>query len=736
METVPVVKLAVPNKKCDSYNPFLDDVINPFMNYKPSQKHRKPKIEEKRSYKGCKKLETSESDVHSSTSTIFEEKNPFFIPQTQRQESKSEVVLAAEKCQEDKEDESSTKQSHMKEIIESTSRHNDTLDSLDGLDEVVKELELLALREQELDNEEKKQTCAQSKLKPHPPKRFSSLFKDFDDKIAQEVSSFHTVDAEVDTVTVPLCLSVEIKKRKLFEDRVASVDIPYMDTENIVAEGEIPVSEKHETDTENVLRQVSESVSDTNTERQNENILLLAPDVVITNRGEPTEQNEAVDDAIEYKTIQSLPDMLTHVTESNVLEVNQSLNTSSPINSPDITESYDDKAEENFANISESKTDSASRPAVTSSSQYRYEAPRLRITEPFGENSTEEQVEVASTQIYDSSELQLNNWELPGGDTSHYKMEQQWRFGDRFEQQQLQADIGSRQHIQADMGSRQHIQHTGIQPGEIGDKIGKKLDKKASFFKTLKSRFGFSTKSKKTVEDDDSKGAYHTYHESLDVPFSHFQSSDLPRMTSTPLTRSASTRDSRGVSCNVDRPGTLGIIPGSSDYQKFGGDLPSTASYRTAALKNQHQRWSFAAASSSMYQPNLMLDHILSYNNAMHADKAMHTPTTSYHNTTSYHHTQPYLHTKQYIHTQPYLHTQQYIHTQQYLHTSHPHHNHAIQYPAMTMTDNDFTPPTSVYVLNNHPYGQDSHNVSLPVLDISPIIPPSEGDTKQPTIVG
>ena len=114
-------------------------------------------------------------------------------------------------------------------------------------------------------------------------------------------------------------------------------------------------------------------------------------------------------------------------------------------------------------------------------------------------------------------------------------------------------------------------------------------------------------------------------------------------MTSTPLTRSASTRDSRGVSCNVDRAETR--MSELSDFTKFGGDLP--ASYRTAALKNQHQRWSFAAASPSMYQPNLMLDQILAYNTAMHADIAMHTPPPPYQHTQPYYQPQPYPSTTQ-----------------------------------------------------------------------------------------
>jgi len=701
------------NKEVDTFNPFLDNGVNPFMDYKPSQKHRKVNADKKKddSCKGCKNL--GKKDSNSSTSTIFEEKNPFSI---ENRESVIKSFLSTDKTdvKEIKVNEDYQIQINS-EQQKSVKQHSDALNSLDGLDEVVKELELLALKEQELDEEENKHNMTLYTQKPDPPKRFSSLFTDpnYIVKIP--------IDDNNEKKTVPLCLSVETKKRKLNED-----------TEIIAKKEGRPACVEHECDSGYIVKQVSEYASKINKRPQIEIMPVPAPDVVFTNKEE-----------LENKTVLALPDMLTHVIESDIIDVNESHNTSSQETSVKPG-NYDDTAEESSAEMCESKPDSA-RAAITSSVQYRYEAPRLRITEPFveitkeeGDTKNMESNRNVAPQLCESrnSYLQLNSWELPDRDTS-YMMDQQWGYTgtlehqmqedrdrreqlqadrDRREQwqenkditEQLQADTDRRMEQQADTdrgkqlqggtGSIQQKQHTKTPTGRVVENI----DKKESFFKTLKSRFGFSAKSKKTLQKMNRKcdeGKSDPY-----VPFL-FQSTDLPRMTSTPLTRSASGRDSRGVSCNVERPYNTGRTSDCSDYPKFGGDLP--VSYRTAALKNQHQRWSFAASSTSMYQSNLMLDHLLSYNTALYADMAMYTPPPPYHHNNPFQANQSNFNNPQYIYTQPNLHN-----NQQCIQTSPLAPSHTTPYLSMTMTHT--TPNNSVYVPSKDLYGQTGRNVFVP----------------------
>ena len=711
MEIVSVVSSSVPNGKCDNNNPFLDDVVNPFMDYTAPKISRTAKVGNRSS-----KLNDNLviANVQSSNSRPFEENNPFFVFEAKEKGNKSESELPVERFEEKSSFELKTNQTYH-EIGESTKVNNKTLDSLDGLDEVVKELELLAQMEQDLDNEEK--NYDRTKQKPEPPKRYSSLFKDSDEYSSKDVANIQFVDAEEETNIVPLCLSLETKKRKVDEDRLLKYS-PDSDAENTKGDKGSPDSEECETVKENISKQVSESDDNINNAGLYEDIISKAPDVVnIINRDKLTEETEKMNPQPDNTAMQVLPDMLTHVTESNGLEVNQSLDTSDSLTSSDMQAR---NAEQSLSTSSQSKTDSASTPAVTNSGQYRYEAPKLRIAEPFIENVKEEQLvknirrdQNPSTLSSESSEQAHNRWELPDTDTSHEipKLKLAEPFTENTKEEQEVDNIRGDQNpstsefteqdhnrwelpdadtshemmdqqwifceqIQEDEGRRQI--NNGNKPGVADGNNTKKTNKKDGFFKTLKQRLGFSSKSNKPVEIEKSKIDNENFNKSIGGPF-QFQS-DLPRMTSTPLTRSASTRDSRGVSCNVDGAETVARMSDFPDCTKFGGDLP--ASYRTAALKNQHQRWSFAAASPSMYQPNLMLDQILAYNTAMHADIAMHTPPP------------PYQHTQPYYQPQP--------------------------YPSSTQ----LLPLTRTSDYNAYSMGQDRHSLAMPAQHFSPSITP------------
>jgi len=596
MELVSVHSSSVSNRNCDSSNPFLDDVVNPFVDYKAPKSYKRPIAIQAENKSPCLNKRLEETDAQSSTSTIFEENNPFFVSDAEEPMERLASDLITNKLDEIIPCELNNKEYINEERGDTTTERYNCLDSLDGLDEVVKELELLALMEQEIDDAEKKVKNARKKPKPDPPKRYSSILQESGNLTTEDIyNSIKVVGAE-DSDSVPFCLSVETKRREVDLDRLMD---SFVHTDNEEEDKKSSVNEQK------VDNQVEDSFDKTNNSKQNERIL-KAPDVVITNREELAE-NEEEDVKTGDKAIPCLPDMLTHVTESNVSEVNESPDTSDSVASAAMEAS---SAEHRLSTSSQSRADSASLPGVPHSGHFRYEAPRLRISEPF---STEEQAirgrrfdENQSQQICEAVELEQNRWELPDGDTSQQTMEQQWRYCE-----QVQAGRGSRSASNSEQPDTQDQ---------------KKVNNKRSFFKSLKNRLGFSSKSRKTTKNDKAKTDHINSNESLGPPF-QFQP-DSPRMTSTPLTRSASTRDSRGVSCNVDMTEPLMRISELSDCTKFGGDLPP--SYRTAALKNQHQRWSFAAASPSMYQPNPMLDQILAYNNAMH------TLPTPYQNTQPY----------------------------------------------------------------------------------------------------
>lgn len=198
MEIVSIVSSSVPNRKSDNNNPFLDDVVNPFMD------DTAPKIRKTSKVKNNKLTVNLEiANVQSSNFTPLEENNPFFVFEAKDKGNQSESELTDERF------EIKTSQAYP-DISESTEVNNTTLDSLDALDEVVKELELLAQMEEDLDNDQN--NYEKIKQKPEPPKRYSSLLKDSDEYTSKDVANILFVDTEEETV--PLCLSLETKKKK------------------------------------------------------------------------------------------------------------------------------------------------------------------------------------------------------------------------------------------------------------------------------------------------------------------------------------------------------------------------------------------------------------------------------------------------------------------------------------------------------------------------------------------
>ena len=550
-------------------NPFLDDVSNPFDDDKIEDEKESPTKDKSR----------GSIDTQSSASTVFEQNNPFFVP---RENSPQPNSIIEEKIEFDH-------TINKDKIIESKTDNLHSLDSFDGLDEVVKELELLALVEKELNEEEMKEKCMTKKQKPSPPKRHSSLFHNSEDSSILKDISNKIIDFSDVEDSVPLCLSVETKRKEIDMGNLTEWAAKYESNDE---DTETSDRKEQETDEDNDCKQLlAPAVNINNTE----DMMLKAPDVVITNREELNEDHKE-NEKVENKTIPGLPDMLTHVSESNVLNKSESLDTSDPMAAPDTL------ARSAEQRLSESVTESASHPGMTNNAQYRQEAPRLRITEPFTREAwVEEPIKERHFHSETVAELERNHWELPETDLSQERMEQR-----SMVENQAQANTGNRQ--------------TGLQ--EYKDIPGEKKQKKKGFFRNLKKTFGFSSKSKKSTADENKTMEYKDF----DISLANQFLPDSPRMTSTPLSRSASARDSRGVSCSIDRHGQDSLIR-LPDCTKFGGDLPPA--YRTAALKNQHQRWSFAAISQTMYHPNpnTVQEQLLPYSTAMQADMYYTLPT-------------------------------------------------------------------------------------------------------------